>query len=114
MTEVNGLNWTFHHPRASIKTLGFIPGWLHADNAAPLSAQIDQNYKHGGGWYSCRKFWGGIDEDGQLLSKPEDGEAPLPLIASVQHPNGQKLHFYPHEMVAVIFPDGSFDLARID
>lgn len=109
----NGLEWKLHHPRANRETLGFIPEWLDAADASPLSEQIDRNYKHGGGWHSCKKFWGEIDSEGTLHS-PYEGDQPLPLIASVEHPNGQKLHFYPHAMVAVFDADGTFDLARID
>lgn len=100
--------WELLHPRATADTLGFIPSFLSEDDPDPAWKQIHKNYGHGGGWRS---------QDGFALT-PSDclrypGDPPLQPLART-HLRDERILFYPYSFVAIIQPDRSFDVARID
>jgi len=93
-----------------LEGLGFIPSFISAANPASAKEQIDANYAHGGGWRSSNSFTMGKDQE--LISKyPEDPDL-FPL--AIGHLRDEIIYFYDYAWTAIVQPDGSFEVARLD
>jgi len=105
-----------HHlaTRSANSLMGFIPGWLSEDDPRPAKQQIHENYIHGGGWFPFNGFT--MDPETKVLTYPGDEGEPdektYPLAEGKLR--NETLVFYEHEWLAIIQPDGSFEIARID
>ena len=99
----------WHLIRTGLIDLGAIPEWLDADDPRPAAKQIHEHYAHGGGW---RPFKGAVTL-GKFYELCYPGDPPL-------HPRaGTKLRdelilFYDHAWLAIIQPDRSFEVSRVD
>lgn len=87
----------------------FILVWLHHKDPKSASEQIGSRYKHGGGWQPIEGFT--LDRKTLRLSYP--GDPPLDAYCAfvLRH---EVVLTYLHDLVAVVKPDGSFEVARID
>lgn len=112
----------YHRAKRAIETglrnpfdlTGFIPSWLNESSKSGAVEQIDKNYSHGGGWRDFNGFTlkGEIDSEvGPLLLYPGD-----PPTAAVCHwkVGDEQVVLFDHAWVAVVQPDGSHRIARID
>jgi hypothetical protein len=87
--------------------LGFIPEFLDERDPRPAVAQIDDAYRHGGGW---RKFEGfTMHEAG--IKYPGD---PLMRLLAEGKLRDEAIRVYESAWVAVVQPDGSYEIARLD
>src|SRR5262245_44032341 len=118
------LQFKLIHPKATQQMLGIIPSFLSASDPRTAQEQINENYKHGGGW---RPFDGFTIKDKWLMPKTDDD--PLPPMAEARL-HSQTIIFYPGAWVAIINDGegmassddkdepgqykGSFEVARID
>ena len=102
------LTWTAKHPQATMEMLGFLPSMI--DDTNPLSAreQFDHNYKHGGGWRPFEGFTMLQNGNLQYLQDP-----PTRLLFETKL-REETILFYEHAWVAIIQPDGSFEVCRMD
>lgn len=100
--------WEFLHPKMTLEHLGMLPEFLNENNPQSAKEQIDGNYRHGGGWHSMKGFKLGEDNS---LSYP--GDPPMSPVASTRL-RDELILLYPHAWIAIIQPDRSFDVARID
>lgn len=98
----------FLHPRCSVEHLGFIPLWLSEANPKPARQQLNDAYGHGGGW---QPFKGFRLDDSNGLSYP--GDPTLMPIAEMQV-RDELVLMYEHSWVAIIQPDRSFEVCRMD
>jgi hypothetical protein len=99
--------WRMLHPRMTMEHLGFIPGWLHEDDPRDARAQLDAGYIFGG-WDPFPGFT--LAEDNSLHYP---GDPPtVPLAAALLR--DELIVFYEHAWVAVIQPDRSFEVCRMD
>jgi hypothetical protein len=98
----------FLHPKAVEDHVGLIPYWLSEDNPAPARQQLDDNYRHGGGWRPMRNF---RLTPGNALRYP--GDPPLLPLAEM-HLRDELILVYEYGIVAIIQPDRSFEAARMD
>jgi hypothetical protein len=105
--DPGGLKWKMLHPRMTIEHLGYIPGWLSEDNPKSAREQIDAGYVFGG----FQPFEGFRLEADNSLSYP--GDPPTQPLAQARL-REELIVFYPHSWVAIIQPDRSFTVARID
>jgi hypothetical protein len=105
---MHGLVWIAKHPKATPEMLGYIPGWIHEDDSRPIKEQIDNNYRHGGGWYNFQGFT--MAENGNLHYP---GDPPTLLLFEAKL-RDETIRFYQHSWVAIVQKDGSFEVARID
>jgi hypothetical protein len=96
------------HPRATSEHIGMIPYWLDENNPLPAAEQLDANYGHGGGW---RPFKGFTLRKDYSIDYP--GDPPLRPIAEM-HLRDELILMYEQGWVAVIQPDRSFEIARMD
>jgi hypothetical protein len=93
-----------------LEGLGFIPTFISAHDPRPVKEQIDANYGHGGGWRKSDSFTMG--QDMELISKyPEDPDL-FPLAKA--QVRDEDIYFYDYAWTAIVQPDGSFEVARLD
>ena len=104
--------WYLMHPRMTAEMLGLIPSFFHDNDPRSAREQIDDRYAHGGGWRPIKGF--------RLLPSrtiqyydAEGPEEPLPVLAYC-HLRDEVICFYAHCWVAIIQPDGSFEVSRLD
>jgi hypothetical protein len=96
------------HPRATEEMFGLIPHFIHEDNPAKAVEQLDNNYRHGGGWRPMKGF---TLLEGDKLQYPGD-PALTPLGEMTLR--DERIVMYQYGFVAVIQKDGSFEAARMD
>jgi hypothetical protein len=89
--------------------VGFIPDWLDPENPAPAKEQLDQNYRHGGGWFPTTGFT--FDRKTLTLNYPQD---PPMYPFAVMRLRDERIFMYPHAWVMILQQDGSFEVARMD
>jgi hypothetical protein len=87
---------------------GFIPTFLSLADPRPAREQLDAHYQHGGGWRPQEGF---TMHGGMSLHYPGD-PAFRPL--AMARFRDEKIVIYEHEYVAVIQPDGSFEVSRMN
>ncbi len=106
--------WYLMHPAMKPEMLGLIPDFIHDDDPRPAARQIDERYAHGGGWRPM-PGWRFIPTDQSLqYLKGDDGpEDPMPVLARCRF-RDELICFYPHAWVAIIQPDDSFEVSRMD
>ena len=102
------MNWQGAHPNFHMDQLGLIPFFLDERDPRPVKEQIEANYQHGGGWRPIKGFKFG--KLGELLY-PED--PPYQPIA-ISRLRDELVVFYTCQLLMVLQPDGSFEVARID
>ena len=103
MIDVRRLN-----PDVTLEDLGLISGMLDVSNPAPARDQFNANYQHGGGWRPSDKFTLGDDDS---LGYP--GDEPLHPLAEITF-RDERVLIYESNFVAVILPDRSFEVCRVD
>jgi hypothetical protein len=101
-------NWKMLHPQMTEVQLGLIQFWLDEDNSAPAKDQLHHNYSHGGGWNPFKGFR--LDETNSLHYS---SDPPLRPLAETMLRN-EKIVFYDHSWVAIIQPDRTFEVCRMD
>lgn len=100
------LEWTQKHPQATYDHLGYIPNFL--DEADERSAEKQFDEKYCGGWNPMKGFR--MLDNGDMQYP---GDPPTRLLwQTVLH--DQKVRVYESAWVAVVEPDGSFAVARLD
>lgn len=100
--------WKFMHPQATLEMLGHIPSFLNENDPRPAVEQLDQNYRHGGGWSSFLGFTMLPDGNLQYSNDP-----PVRALAETTLRN-EIVRFYDHSWVAIIQQDGTYDISRMD
>ena len=100
------LTITLLEPGVTLQTLGALPDMLDANDPAPAREQLDRGYQHGfrglSGWYL------GADD---VLHFP--GDRPYRPLAEMRM-RDEKILIFEGSFVAVIAPDRSFEVARMD
>ncbi len=102
------IKFELKHPKADQDMLGIIPEFLSEQDPRPAAAQIAENYI--GGWSNSagsRRI--------QLTDRGMEypGDPPRPLIAEAKL-RDEVIKFYAGAWIAIVQPDGSFEIDRID
>jgi hypothetical protein len=94
--------------------LGFIPSFLNEDDPRPAREQLDEGYGFAGGWCPFAGFT--MLPNGNLSFRSEPGEPddPETLPLAETKLRDETIRVYEHAWVAVIQPDGSYEIARMD
>jgi hypothetical protein len=100
--------WEPKHPRARPEWLGFLPSFFSESNPEPAAKQVDRNYSHGGGWQPFNGFK--MNEAGELVYP---GDPPMRLLYEARL-RDEVLRFYDGQWLAIMQPDGSFEVSRVD
>lgn len=95
------------HPRVTNDMLGLLPYFLFESDPRPAREQLDDRYAHGGGWSPFR----GFTMTSTALEYP--GDPPMLLLAEAWL-RDETLRFYEGEWLAVVQPDGSYEVSRVD
>lgn len=103
------LTWIMVHPQMTLDHLGYIPSFLNENDPRSAREQFDANYRHGGGWTSFEGFT--MLPDNSLSYQ---GDPPVPLLAYTRLHDKEVIRFYLHSWVAIVQPDGTYDIARLD
>ena len=98
------------HPRMTQEALGYLPSFLDEGDPRPAKEQLDSGYRHGGGWDPQPGFRLSMDSD-NILFYP--GDPPLRPLARAKLRN-ELIVIYEHSYVAIIQPDHSFEVCRMD
>lgn len=106
--HVNCTKWTMLHPRATPDMLGYIPLFIMDEDPRPAREQFQANYAHHGGWRPIKGFTKNDRDFIQYLGDPA-----LPALAE-RKLRDERIVFYPGALVAVIQPDGSYEVAKLD
>jgi hypothetical protein len=101
------MQWIQKHPKASPEMLGYIPSFFSENDPRPAREQIDENYKHGGGWRPFKGFK--MLDNG--IKYPGDPLIPLCFEMKLRD---ETIRYYDGAWLAIIQPDGSFEICRID
>lgn len=96
------------HPMVTADHVGLIPMWLYEDNPEPASVQLHNAYGHGGGWNPFNGFT--LSSTNNLMYP---GDPALKPIAEM-HLRDELILMYEHSWVAIIQPDRSFEVCRMD
>lgn len=103
-SPVTGLTW--HTPDPA--RLGFIPGFLRADDPRPAREQIGERYVSG--WHPFRGFE--YDTESHTLTYPQD---PPMQPHSWTRLRDETIYVYPHDWVLIEQKNGTaFEVARLD
>lgn len=95
------------NPRMTQEHLGFIPYWLSVDNPKSAREQLNDGYRFGG-W---QPFQGFRLKPNNSLAYPGDPDQKPLAQAKLRD---ELIVFYPSSWVAVIQPDRSFEVCRMD
>ena len=100
------LIWQLLHPQMTVEHLGSIPSFVTDADARPAKEQFDERYISG---------WEPIDgftlSDENVLQYPGD---PSFVPRALVRLRDELIVFYDHAFVAIIQPDRSFEVCRMD
>lgn len=99
-------DWTMLDKRMTLDRLGYLPEFLSDNDPRPAKEQFDTNYISG--WHPFKGFIKGKDNS---LTYP--GDPPQPPLASTKLRN-ELICYYQYSWVAIIQPDNSFEVCRMD
>jgi hypothetical protein len=97
--------WHQKHPHFTAQGLGYLPWIIREDDPRPAKAQIEERYI--GGWLPLP----GLKVTDKGLEYPGDPPQRLLAEAELRH---ETLRFYESEWLAIIQPDGSYEVSRMD
>lgn len=102
------INFKLLHPEMTEEHLGFLPLFLAPSDPRRATEQLDSAYQHGGGWDPFKGFT--LQSDNSLTYR---GDPPLQPLAQAKL-RDETIVFYSGSWVAVIQPDRSFEVSRMD
>jgi hypothetical protein len=91
--------------------VGLTPQFLSVNDERDAVTQLDSNYRHGGGWQDFNGFTLDDDPIAPRLNYPSD--PPTEAVAYWEL-RDERIILFDHAWVAVVQPDGSFRVARMD
>jgi hypothetical protein len=103
------MTWTLING-GSREYLGFIPDFVWPIDTRPVAAQFNDRYAHGGGWMPMNGWT--MDE---MVNICYPGNEPLAPMAQYRHePTGEHVFVYQNAWVAIVQPNGKFEVSRMD
>ncbi len=93
--------------------LGLLPEIIQNDDPRSAIDQINERYAHGGGW---NEFHGFTMRNGALCYPEDPPYRPVAQIQLSETPlrKTERVVLYAHAWVAIILPDDSYRVARMD
>jgi hypothetical protein len=102
-------------PNVTPEILGCIPDFLDLRDPRPAREQFNENYAHGGGWHPM-KGWQLLKDNSIYYTGSlgeSDNEPPYKPLAQTKFRN-ELIVIYDHAWVAIIQPDRTFEVSRMD
>ena len=106
--------WTQKHPRASTEHLGFIPSFIKETDPRPAAEQFADHYAFGGGWMPFKGFTMLPNGNMQYGDPSEEDADPPTLLLWESFLRDETIRVYDSAWVAIVQPDGSFSVSRMD
>lgn len=103
------IQFRFLHPRATEDHLGLIPEFFIESDTRPAKEQINDRYRHGGGWFDITGFT--YNPDTHAIKYPGD-PAMKPLAVATLH--DETIYVYESGWTCVVQADGTFAVTRMD
>lgn len=100
--------WVARHPQATPEMLGYLPEMISDEDPRPAREQFDTNYRQGGGWSPFPGFTLMPDD---TLEYP--GDPPVQVLAETKL-RDERILLYEHSWVAIIQPNGTYEICRMD
>ena len=100
--------WISRHPQFIVEMLGAIPSFLDDDDPRDAKTQINEAYRFAGGW---RPFAGFKMAPDRSIKYP--GDPALPVLCETQL-RDERIYYYQHSWVAIVQPDGGYEICRLD
>ena len=98
-----------------LEGLGFLPDILMSEDKRPVKEQLEDRYRHGGGWRPIKGFRLAKGKD--ILAQPAlrfPGDPPF-KAAAIGKISDETVIFYPQcSLLAVVAKDGSWEVTRVD
>lgn len=88
--------------------LGAIPAFLSPDDPRPAREQFDERYGFAGGWSPMKGFE--LRDDNAIKYPGDPAHLPLAQVRLRE----ELIVFYASAWVAIIQPDRSYEIARLD
>lgn len=95
-----------------IDVLGFVVDFVDTLDERSAKEQIDANYQHGGGWRPQDKWTLSFDTS-NVPSIRYPGDTPLRALAEAEL-RSERLYMFDYGIMAIVQPDGAFEVARLD
>jgi hypothetical protein len=97
------------NPFDALHYVGIIPDMLDPSDPRPVKEQLNEGYAHGGGWHATVVDFK-LGEDDSLHYEGDPTLLPVVEIR-VRH---ERILIYQHAWVAIIQPDRSYEVCRMD
>lgn len=113
--HVNGLEWNFYTGKGW-ELAGFIPSFLYLGDPRPAAEQFNERYAHGGGWFPFGKDDWALIQPNSVLNRytlKYQGEEKYAALAFTQL-RDETIVVFEYAWVAIVQPDGTFEVARMD
>lgn len=115
LTDKSVLEVWIISPGFDLERLGLLPELVESPaNGQTLAQHIDQSYAHGGGWRSFGADWSLDLRDGVPASLTFPGDPAMPEVARFATKQRELFILFTNEFCAIVQPDGSFSVARMD
>lgn len=95
------------HPKMTHQHLGLLPEFLYESDPRPAKEQFNERYVYGG-WDSFKGFE--LTPSNALVYPGDPPQIPLAQAKL----RDELIVFYNHDWVAIIQPDRSFEVCRMD
>jgi hypothetical protein len=91
--------------------LGLLADIFRSDDPRPAKEQANDRYRHGGGWHNQPRWT--FNRETKEMVFP--GDAPLmPLAITILPKTKEIVALYPHDYIAIVQADGTFEMCRMD
>ena len=91
---------------------GHLPDFFSEYDPRSAKEQINDNYRHGGGWHPMERWT--FDIVSKRIKYPGDPEM-YPVAKMTLHEGKEEIFVYPHAWVVVSQPaEGTWEIARCD
>jgi len=103
-----GIEVELLHPRVSPDVFGILPEFLDMKDPRPAREQLHERYAHGGGWHPMKEWK--LEKDNSIRYP---GDPPHEPLAQIKFRN-ELILIYEFSWVAIVQPDRSFEVSRMD
>jgi len=101
--------WALLHPRMKAEHLGFLPSFLNDADPRSAKKQIDANYQFGG-WQPVGAGKFKLTKGYRLLYPGDPPQEPIAMTSL----RDEVIVVYESDFVAIVQPDDTFEVARLD
>jgi hypothetical protein len=106
------MNWTFLYPHSE-EMCGYLPSFLSEADPRSAKEQLNANYAHGGGWVPFEGFTLNYEAKPAFWRLAYPGDPATRILAYAKLCE-ETIAFFENAWVAIVQPDGNYEIARMD